>query len=64
MTGFTLSEQVLTVETALRIMGLDRKFRPARRFFAVTRSRSENNPLQPRLTAALAAATPASPHAG
>ena len=47
-TGFTLSEQVLTVETALRIMGLTRNF--ARLvLFCGHGSRSENNPFEAAL---------------
>jgi uncharacterized protein len=47
-TGFTLNEQVLTVDTALRIMGLTQNF--ARLvLFCAHGSRSENNPFEAAL---------------
>ena len=61
-TGFTLSEQVLTVETTLKVMALTRNF--ARLvLFCGHGSRSENNPFEAALDCGACGGNPGKPNA-
>jgi len=61
-TGFTLSEQVITVESALRIMGLIQNF--ARLvLFCGHGSRSDNNPFESALDCGACGGNPGKPNA-